>query len=114
MPRQKNIGLTFREGQILERRKEDYEHYIGRSVTWAQFLSHVVTLGLAELGVYACPEDIEKKHKAFWVTCSHCHHRFPVAIAEPKPLVGLIPCPSCGIELVIDIVKHFTENVAKR
>lgn len=110
MPRQRNIGVTAVEGQILEKRKEDYEHYIGRSVTWAQFLNHVVTLGLAELGVYELPEKVERKGKAFWITCSHCRHCFPVAVAEPKPLMAVIPC-DCGAQLVIDIFKHSRENI---
>ena len=108
-PRQRNIPATLVKYERFKYDKEQYEHYIGRSVTWAAFLNHVIPLGLAQLGVYDLPEKVESKDKALWITCSHCHHRFPVVVVEPEPPAAVIPC-DCGTQLVIDILKHSTNN----
>ena len=45
-PRQRNIPVTRREREVLEKRKSHYEQFIGRKVSWAEFLGAVIPLGV--------------------------------------------------------------------
>lgn len=101
----RHIAVSPEERRRLEAAKARYEAEAGPS-DWGGFLTAVVSVGLAGLGMYALAKLLQRSERSAKVSCPECQGEFTVAL----PVGGRTPlrviefdCPHCQAELVLDL-----------
>jgi len=112
----RQISVSPVERRRLEEDKKRYEDKHG-STDWGGFLTAVVGLGLAGLGVYSLAKIQQRSPRSAKVGCPECRTEFVVALpaaTSGHPMVLEVDCPECGAELVIQPATAEGEGEAER
>jgi len=96
----RHIAVSPRLRAELDEAKEIYEAFEGPT-NWDDFLKITTGLGLAELDIYILTRSCQRNKTIWDVKCPVCTSWFAI-YSEVPPLVMLVPCPSCGANLLID------------
>lgn len=104
-PERRHIAVSPQERKQLEEAKQRYEGQAGHT-DWGGFLTAVVGIGLAALGIYALATLLEQSERSARVRCSACHGEFALAIphsGQARVRVLEVDCPHCRAQLVVDL-----------
>lgn len=101
--RQRPISLTSGDRDTLDLYKIRYEESTGERTDWGAFLGTITLLGLAAAGVYHLVNAKNRSPQSVDVDCCECGESFIMAVPRGTGRAIYTTCPSCGIDLVIDL-----------
>ena len=101
--RQRPISITSSDRDVLDSYKRLYEESTGESIDWGKFLGTVALLGLEAAGVYNLVHAKNRSPQSVDVECCECGESFIMAVPRGTGRAIYTTCPSCGIDLVIDL-----------
>ena len=101
--RQRPISLTIGDRDTLDQYKIRYDESIGEKTKWGTFLGTITLLGLAAAGVYHLANAKNRSPQSVDVECCECGESFIMAVPTGTGRAVYTTCPSCCIDLVIDL-----------